>query len=371
MTVTIQKDPTFEILKWKRFPQKINWERPNRFIISGMPESGKSSLGEVLAINYNKVIDIFCSRDNEGLGWCRHNKFKNNVLFIHGDTVRISSEWDEIKISQLKLQHFEEYKTIISTPAFYSNLREEWNAINKITGLLWRRTSWKEPWFVNVREGTSLLFSRLGMGDTQAQAKAQFIYAIREFRHCGCAIAVDIIRLGGLDVEVRSIADYTFIKAHGIWGLPRDLNWLYRYYDLFKDIMQMPSWVFIILTRHGGVGHGTFEYPYWHKEEKENIIQNLNIQIQYGDAINYGDKGREFSDFEHVNTIKVRINQKLSMNKLALGGTWKIEGEEIVLKKRGDPTIYKAIMEHNKDIESQGYCSICKRLNAKEQYQKA
>lgn len=353
-----------------RFPQKINHARPNRFVISGMPESGKSSLGEVLAVNYNKILDIFCSRDNEGLGWCRHSKFKQDVLFLHGDTVKVSSEWSEIKISQLKLQHLQEHQTIISVPAFYSNLREEWNAIAKITGILWRRQNWQDPWFVNVREGTSLLFSRLGLGDNQAQAKAFFIYAIKEFRHCGCAIAVDVIRLHGLDVEVRSIADYTFIKAHGIWGLPKDLNWLYRYYDLFRDIMQMPSWVFIVLSRHGGVGHGTFEYPYWHKEEKENIIQELNIQIEYGDAINYGDKRNSISDFEHSKIIMARLSEKeskgtlISMAKLGMGGNWEFKGEKVTLLPRSPASIMHEIDQHNKDIAAQGSCQICKRVGA-------
>ena len=366
---TNHRNPHIKIIKWQRFPEKIDFTRPNRFVIAGMPESGKSALVETLAAKQDdygegKVIDIFCSRDNEGLSWLRHQNYKNNVLLLHGDTTRVSSEYETRKISQLKWSDFEKNKTIISAPSFYSTLREEWNSIDKITRTIWKRTSWKKVWFIAVREGTSLLYSRLGLGENQAQAKASFIYAIKEFRHCGCALDIDIIRYYGLDTEVRTISNYTFIKAHGIEGLSHDLHWLYRYYDLFRDIMQMPPWAFIIISRKGGVGHGTFEYPYWHKEERENILDLLNIQVEYGGAINYGDKGnRRMSDFEHVSVIKARLSG-VAMNKLAEGGKWKYQDEDVQLEKRSPRTINLAIMSHNKDVATQGHCQICKRVQA-------
>lgn len=360
---------------WQRFHQKIDFSRPNRFVIAGQPETGKSALGEALAVKYDsndegKIIDIFCSRDNEGLSWCRHHSFKNDVLLLHGDSVKISSEWEDKKISELRLKDLEKHKTIISVPAFYSNLREEWHAIDRITRTLWRRTHWTKVWFILVREGTSLLYSRLSLGDNQAQAKASFVYAIKEFRHCGCALAIDIIRYYGLDTEVRSIADYIFLKAHGISGLPKDLKWLYRYYDLFQDIMQMPSWAFIMITRKGGVAHGVFQYPYWHKEEKEDILAKLSIEVDYKGIVNYGDKGfRRVSDFEHVNIIKARLSEGnkgnlVAMHTLAKGGRWSFNDESVNLQKRSPRTIQLQIDAHNNDIHAQGYCQICRRVEA-------
>lgn len=338
-----------------------------------MPESGKSSLCETLASKTDtegkgKVIDIFCSRDNEGLSWCRHDQFKNSVLLLHGDSVRISSQWDEQRISELKLQDIVSHKTIISVPAFYANLREEWNAIDKITRLLWKRTHWTDVWTVAIREGTSLLYSRLGLGENQAQAKASFVYAIKEFRHCGCALVMDIIRYYGLDTEVRTIANYIFIKAHGIDGLPKDLEWLYRYYDLFKDIMRMQPWAFIMLTRKGGVAHGTFQYPYWHKEEHEDILKKLDIDIDVQGIVNYGEKGyKTVSDFDHVHTIKARIvlngkGKKTGLTALSKGGTFKCQDEQITLEPRSSRTIWALVENHNKDVQNQGYCQICHRL---------
>ena len=375
--ITRVTNPKLTVKKWKRFPEKISFERPNRYVIAGMPETGKSALAEVLAVKHGvhekaKIIDIFCSRDNEGLAWCRHHKFKNNVLFVHGDSVRVSSEWDSKKISELKLKDFKAHQTIISVPAFYATLREEWHAIDRITRLLWLRTHWRDVWMLLVREGTSLLYSRLSLGENQAQAKASFIYAIKEFRHCGCALAIDIIRYYGLDIEVRTIANYVFLKAHGIQGLPNDLRWIYRYYDLFRDIMQMKAWAFIVLTRKGGIGHGVFQYPYWHKEEHEDILSKLSIEIEVAGIVNYGDKGyRPVSDFEHVDIIRARLSlgegyRHVSMMKLAKGGVWKYKGENVKLQKRSPATINQQIDSHNKDIKVQNYCQICKRLEAKD-----
>lgn len=359
------------MIKWVRFPQPLNFTRPNKFVIAGMPEAGKSALVECIAAKYDdelkgkgKVIDFFCARDNESLSWCRHKSFRNDVLLVHGDSVRVSSEWQSKNLSELKLSDLATHKTIISVPAFYGTLREEWNAIDKITKTIWRRTSWDTPWFVAIREGTSLLYSRLGMGENQAQAKASFIYAIKEFRHCGCALGIDIIRYYGLDTEVRSIADYIFLKAHGIEGLPGDLNWLFNFYDLFRDIMQMPPWAFILLCRKGGVGHGSFEYPYWHKEEHENILSSLNIEVSYEEAVNYGEKGfKRMSDFEHEIIIKARL-AGASMNKAAQNAKWKYQDQEVTTQKRSPRTVQLTILEHNKDVDTQGYCHICKRINS-------
>jgi hypothetical protein len=365
-------DPKLFINKWKRFPQKLDFTRPNRFVIAGMPETGKSSLGEVIAARYNKnddgkVLDLFSARDNEGLSWCRHDKFKNDVLLLHGDSVEVSSEWEEKSISKLKLKDLADHKTIISVPAFYGTLREEWFGIDRVMKILWRRTHWDKVWFINIREGTSLLYSRLSLGENQAQAKASFIYAIKEFRHCGMAMAIDIIRYYGLDTEVRTISDYTFIKAHGQEGLPKSIGWLYRYYDLFRDVMQMPPWVFILLTKKGGVGHGTFEYPYWHKEEKENILDILDIEVRYGMAINYGDRHKQVGDFEHVDIIRARIadgKASTSMQQLAEGGTYSFSDKEIKLQHRSTATIKKVVSDHNKDLKAVGYCPICRRAKA-------
>lgn len=366
--------PKMVIDQYQRFHEKLDFTGPFRAIVCGSATgTGKSSLVETLVDKHDKfnhghgkVIDIFGSRDNESLSWCRHDKFKNNALLIHGDSVKISSEWDTKKASQLRLKDFDDYKAIISAPAFYGELKEEWYAIDKVMRVLQKRIVWKRPWMVAVREGTSLVYSRLGIGDNQAQAKAAFVYALREFRHSGCAVAIDILRFYGLDTEVRSLADYIFIKAHGIEGLPGGLNWLYSYYDLFQDIMQMPKWCFIGITKRGCIFNGRYQEPYWHKHENENLLEILNIEIDYGDKVNYAGDGRNhISDFEHVDIMKVRCFNQVGIAKLAEGGVYEVDGDKVKLRKRSASSIHQQIKRHNEDIVSQQVCGICRRVDAR------
>lgn len=365
--------PRMTIDNYKRFREKLDFTGPFRAIVAGSATgTGKSSLVETLVDKhdkynhgYGKVIDIFGSRDNESLSWCRHDKFKNNALLIHGDSVKISCEFDTKKISELKLKDFNDYKSIISAPAFYGVLKEEWYAIDKVMRLLQKRIVWKRPWMVAVREGTSLVYSRLGIGDNQAQAKAAFVYALREFRHSGCAVAIDILRYYGLDTEVRSLGDYFFFKAHGIEGLPSGLNWLYSYYDLFQDIMQMPPWCFIGVTKKGCIFDGRFQQPYWHKQVDENLIEILNIDIDYGDKIDYDERKVQTNDFEHANIIKVRCFTGFGMSKLGKGGSFKIDGSTIILKHRSSTTIKRHIDLHNNNIVNGGICHMCRKVDSK------
>jgi hypothetical protein len=367
-----RKSPRMLIDKWKRFPEKLDFSDTFRSVIAGSRTgTGKSALLETIVDKHDKynfhcgkVIDIFASRDNENLAWLRHDRFKNGALLLHGDSAHVSCEWDQKKISEVTLKDFQEHKTIISAPSFYGEIKEEWYAISKITNLLWKRkVNKREPWCIAVREGTSLLYSRLGLGDNQSQAKAMFTYACREFRHSGCALVIDILRLMGLDIEVRALADQIFLKAHGIEALPQSLNFIYKHYDMFVDIMKMPEWCFIVLTKNGGIGNGRFNLPYWHKEKYEDLFTSLNINIEYGDKINYGERNRDVSDFEHANIMMVRTTG-VAISKIANGGKFDVDGTKIELRARSSATATKHIHKHNDDIKALGYCDTCKRVDS-------
>jgi hypothetical protein len=366
----VKRPPRMVIDRWKRCYEELDFSKNFQAVITGIRGCGKSSLVETLGamhLKHNhgcgKIIDLFSARDNEGLSWLRNYDLRDNALLVHGDSVKLSCEWEAQKISQLKLKDFADHKTIISVPAFYANLREEWHGIAKMTQLLWSRTHWDYPWFVAVREATSLLYSRVGIGENQVQARNMFIYAIREFRHSGMAVALDALRLYGLDIEVRNLSDYLFIKACGMFGIPNDLRWMFRYYDLFVDLMKMPDWCFILTTQSGGLCHGRFCMPYWHKTEKEDLLSLLNIDVKYGENINYAEgEQNHVSDFEHVDVMKVRTQKGLSMNSLAKGGTFEVGDSQIVLEKRSSQTIYQMIKQHDADIKAMGYCSVCERL---------
>ncbi len=379
-TVHLYKDdgirrPFLRIDKWQRFPQKLDFSKPFRAVIGGTTGSGKSALVETLAVKsdqYNngngKIIDIFASRDFENLGWCRHEQLKNDILFVHADSTKISSQWEHKAVGQMTLADYEKHKVIISIPAFYPTQKEEWSSLKRLTNILWKRTHYdrNKVWFLGVREGTSLLYSRIGLGGNQGEAKSQFIYAIKEFRHAGIAMGIDILRYLALDVEVRSLADMLFMKACGLDGLPDNLNWLYKYYDLFIDLMAMPEWEFIIATKKGGVGNGTFQLPYWHKQTFEDFLTLFDIEIKHSNEgeINYAEEGNNhISDFEHVDIVRVRLAKGIGTTKLSNGGSWDVNGKIINLPKHSSKTVYRLVQAHNKDIEVSGSCAICKRLD--------
>ena len=372
------KRPQFFIDKWKRFPQKLDFSMPFRAVISGTTGAGKSSLVETLCIlhdhhndNNGKIIDIFASRDFENLAWCRHDQLKNNVLFVHGNSTKVSSEWSHKAVGELTLADYEQHKVVISIPAFYSSQKEEWSSLKKMTNVLWKRTHYakNQVWFLAVREGTSLLYSRIGLGGNQSEAKAQMIYTIKEMRHCGIGIAVDILRYLALDVEVRSLADMLFLKACGLDGLPDNLNWVYGYYDLFCDLMGMDVSNFIIATKKGGLGNGHFTLPYWHKQTYEDMLSLFKIEIKHSDdgEVNVGSENSpHISDFEHVDIIKIRIAKGIGTTKLSQGGAWDVNGKIIRLPKHSSKTVYRQVQAHNASIKTSGYCEVCKRLDQQE-----
>jgi hypothetical protein len=281
------------------------------------------------------------------------------VLLLHGDNATVSCEWDTMKASELRLHDIEEHQTVISVPGFYESTREQWKAIRRISEVIWQRQSWKkgDVWTVNVREGASLLYSRIGLGGDQGTAKNEMIYSIREFRHSGCHCIVDALDFMGLDVSFRRISDYVFLKAVGNEGLPDRLGWIYRYYDLFVDLMKMPTYAFVFFSRMGGVGHGVFTRPYWHKEEDEDIKQLLNIEVEFGEASpevhsNY------VSNLEHKRIIELRCQINPAKGKI-----WGILA--IAHKvSRSSAVVNWHIDQHNQAVAAGGECDRCRQAKS-------
>lgn len=350
--------PDIHVTRWKRFPKDPSthienaYKKASAFAIAGGKGKGKSSLAEAIACHYPKVIDLFGSRDNEGLAWCR-SPYKDSVLFLKGNSVKIDCNCaDVMNMSDVTLADLAKHKAIISVSAFYSNLAEEWLCLGKLMDKLWRRIGYTEPWNIIVREASNLLYSRLSLGENQQSAKNYIIYVFREMRHCGYAVTVDTLRWYSIDIDVRTLADYTFIKAQGIEGLPRGLRFIYRYYSP-ASVMRMKTPNFIILSREGPIGHGYFDYPDFHKEEHENLLTLFDIRPEYKEMPNYGsDLSSKVSDFEHVRIIKTRIESSEGMEKL---------GEKI---GRSSKTIFSHIKRHNAMIETVGECDRCIRVNA-------
>ncbi len=334
-------------LMWVRGRGKIQFNRPHTYTNLGLRGSGKSALLEALAIRFDKIIDLFGSRDSEGLAWCR-SPFKDSILFIIGDSVEISSEWPYKKVSELTLSDLNDYKVILSVSAFYGNLDEEFDALNHILyNVLYRRIQWSKVWFLMVREASNFIYSRIKISRNQSVAKNDFIYLLREARHMGYAVGADTIRWTSIDKEIRDVSDYIFIKRVGVQGLPRDLRFIYGYVNPISMMNPKPH-QFVLLSSRGPIAIGLFSKPPWHKEEKENLFKKLNIQIKYGEVPQVGI-GIQLSDWDHAEIIKTYVD------------TGKVsETERLCGRARG--TIYRHVKKHNLSIKRKGFCERCRRV---------
>jgi len=334
------------------------FKKPKAYAVVGGTGAGKSALIETIASKYTGVVDLFGSRDNEGLGWLR-SPFKDSVLLLKGDSVQVSCNCAEVKNAKdLTLKDINKFRVIVSVSAFYSKIEEEWYQITKIMDKLWHRTHWKKVKCLVIREASNLLYSRLNLGETQSLAKAYMIYVIREMRHCGFAVALDTIRWYGIDIDMRTISDYTFIKAQGIDGLPRSLRWMYRYFNPYA-VMGMPVHTYIVASRQGPLGFGTSTLPYWHKLEHENLLEMFDIRTSYKE-LPYIPEGKmaKVGDYEHLRIVKARMEmqQKKSGKK----------GMEALAQNvgRSSATIWRHINLHNNRVHGQGECDKCARVGS-------
>jgi hypothetical protein len=337
------KLPQIKIIPIRGY-ESIKYHRPNTYLCVGMRGTGKSSLLEAIGCRYTKVIDLFGSKDAEALAWCKPESPFTSILFIIGENVKVASKWGTVEVTKLAMKDFEDHQVIVTTRSFYNTSYEYFQALQAITGLLWeKRTFWNEPWCVIIREAANLIYSRLQIVKDSNMAKSDFIQMLREARHSGLAVAVDTLRWTSLDKEIRDVSDYIFFKRLGAIGLPKDLSFIYRMIQPHA-MMKLKPQTFIMLTTQGNIARGRFEYPLWHKEEKENIMLKLGIDIEY--LGKEKEQSHNVAPIEHSNIITAYKEHK-SMGKVA------------AKLNRSKDTIKRQIDLHNSNIVEVGYCLEC------------
>jgi len=323
--------------------------KPKLYLGIGQKEAGKSALNEAIAYQHGKTVDLFGSRDCEGLAWCR-SPF-DNVLFITGDSVDVKGSWNTVRVSDLTLNDIKRHDVALSVSAFHVSPSAEFYGLNKIIERLYQRYHWtvNDLWYIMVREASNFLYSRLKVAPNQTLAKADFLYLTREARHMGYAMGIDTIRWTGIDADVRGVSDYFLIKSLGIEGLPWNLRFAYRYLKP-KGLARVPPWRFAVISRKGPIGIGSFDLPKWHKRPHENMLDMFGLDPEYGEVPDYGDQARNtVSDFEHKDII-VAYLEKGSMAKVA---------KQFV---RSPATINDHIKEHDNGIDTHGFCPRCRRV---------
>lgn len=272
----------------KRIYIKKNNEVPsNIWFALGIRGAGKSSFLEYLGELYIRcgvsVIDIFGSRDGEGLAWLRSPWAKVlNILILHSPALRIQTYWKNIRVipySRFSHAMTEEYDLIISAAPLYTSMKEEYDAINYIIDRLFERKQWKRPAYMLVREAARLLYSRIRAYKDQVVAKAQYISLIREFRHMGISMGLDTQKFTSVDLDVRTQVDYLVIKNLGNHKLPDDLRWIYAFISP-EALISLEPQEYIILSRTGLLGTGIFPYPKWHKRPGEDIMEHVPLVIK-------------------------------------------------------------------------------------------
>lgn len=350
---------------WVRGSERISFHRPNTWFCLGVRGSGKSSLLEHIGEGYlskqHKILDLFGSRDGEGLCWCRSPYAKDKkILLIHGDNVDVKASFDTRNISKFRLSDLEFYDIIISASPLYSSPDDEFLHINKLIDTLYKRMSWSKLIYTLIRESANLYYSRLRVSDNQLVAKAESVYLLREARHMGISMALDTQKFTSVDLDIRSLIDYLFFKQQGILGFPKDLEWLYGFFEPHV-VRSMRQQHFIVVSRRGPLGLGVFSELPWHKKERENIVDAVGIKIERGEELDYGENRGAFktvSDQEHVEIISL-YTQGLGMHKIA------------TKLSRSSGTIHGQVHSHNQAIDRMGYCMRCQRAKGEKAQEKA
>ena len=337
-------------LVWARRREPLDFMKAMIYLILGKKGSGKSALLELLSLYYPKIIDLFGSRDDEGLCYCRKNSPIDNILLIHGDNVDLDCSWDTTSVSKLTYKKILDYEVVIPSFSFFSGNAGRFVGINKLMTLFWERRKWKKPIFVGVREASSFIYSRVKQeGVNMKMAKADFIFWQREMRHFGYSLGIDTIRWTSIDKEMRDLADWLVIKKVGPQGIPDDLDFLYRYVDPMS-MAGLPPDKFMLLTENASIAWGQADYPVFHKEEGVDLLEELGIQITHGEEIEESSIQR-IGDEEHEKIIRL-YNEGKSMNAVTK------------LVHRSKERVHSHIHQHNKDVLENGVCDKCGRIRS-------
>lgn len=255
---------------------------------------------------------------------------------------------------RLQLSDFEKYDIIISASPMYMNIDQEFADAAKIEDLLYKRMHYRKIIYLLCREASNFYYSRLKVSDNQLYAKAQMIYLIRESRHMGVSLGLDSLRSYAIDIDIRSLADYLILKNQGVQGLSRELRWLYRYVHPVMLRTLKPN-RFVIVTKSGSIGWGTFNEIKWHKQEREDILASLGIKIEVGEQLQEAIMRGTFktvADREHAEIIRSYTEDSLNMVQIS---------EKL---KRSSRTINMHIDDHNRAVKSIGNCPRCKRVQS-------
>lgn len=324
--------PKFSIpltIKWRQGRERLSFRKASTFWTFGKRFSGKSSVLEMVAIKYLNegatIFDIFSARDSESLAWLR-SPYKD-VLLVVGNSTRLKTKWNWIKMGDFNLREAESHEVIITTPRFYISPYEMYAAISQLTDVLQWRTTWDHIDVLMVREAFRLLASRIvsGKAKNRLEAETEFVELHNEAYHTGLATLIDSIRPIAILPDVREIANYVFIKRIGRMKLPKDMEYVLRRIKP-AYLRRMPIDQAVILTDNNNIGIGKFPKIPWHVERGENLLRNLGIEI-----VRESDAKAQAEETQK----DARQNISLSMNPRKKISTLELHQQILALRSEG------------------------------------
>jgi hypothetical protein len=358
----VQKPRPAEIeMVWRRGWSRLRCNMADVYFCLGRRRGGKSvlleAIGEKNLAAGNGVLDLTGASIGEGLGWLRSGWVEDGkkVVLLKGKNVDVKCSWEVKPWDRFELPDFEKYDIIISVTPFYSSREEEVESVRRIVDKSYFRRGNVKMVYMLVREATKLFYSRKKQVMNQIELKNEALYFVSEIRHHGFLLGMETQKNTLIDPDIREQCDFIFFKPQGTAMLPRDYKWLYHFLE--------PTWLqtmdvaeFGVITNTGSVGVGVNEMPAWHKQEKEDLIAQLGIQIDYGEVIEEGKYRGTYStvgDEEHAELIRLYVE-----------GEGK--GMQVIAKElsRSPHTVMDQIQAHNSSILSSGYCFICDKVRS-------
>ena len=270
----------------RKFHSVFSFDKAATYWVFGKRFVGKSSLLEAVATNHlyhgATVFDIFSARDNESLAWFR-SPYKD-ILLVCGDSVElfftgdIKPKW--CHISEFNLQEAEAHQIVVTVPGFYSTDYEQYAALSRLVDLLKQRHKWNTIDLLLVREASRLLASRVMSGKVQNRMEAEydFIELVQEAYHSGVGIAIDSLRPLSIEISIREIANYSFIKRMGRLSIPKEFNHVMSLVHP-RALRKMPIENFVLMTDMDDKFVGHFGEIPWHIKRGEDIMDSLGIRV--------------------------------------------------------------------------------------------
>jgi hypothetical protein len=363
-------------LKWLRGNEEITFDHNTIWFVVGARNTGKSTLLEHIGLQYLKngysIFDMFGSRDGEGLAWLRAPETQDKkILLLKNENTFIKFKREKPNVAFMNWREFnvkvlEDYDVIISASLLYSNVEEEFQAVNYYLDQIYRNPLRSRKTFLVIREAANLLYARMKLNQNIQSSKGEMAYLVRESRHCNLSLGFDTQKRESVDAEIRSVVDYFLFTAQGSESLPRPLWFLYKFIKP-TAMNNLPRGAFAILTRRGSVGIGSFVYHEWHKRDNENILEELGMEVERPELkpedLIATTQGTSKPQIAYVSPKPNEEREKIHADVCLRY----FNGEGFTSISRSYGKAYadyarRIVAAHNRNIARNGFCPACKKF---------